>query len=160
MGVRKLLDLGGKVALVTGGSRGIGLQMAEALGEMGASIALIARKQDELDAARAQLEASGVEVFTHAGDISARASIAPLVDAILARWERIDILVNVVGGVKGPVVNPVLDISDEQWDITMNLNLRGTLNCTQLVLPSMMQARLGLLELFKPVTWNRWTTSG
>jgi len=61
MGVKKLLDLTGRIALVTGCSRGIGLQMAAGLGEMGARIALTARKQDELDAARAQLEADGVE---------------------------------------------------------------------------------------------------
>ncbi len=58
MGVRDLLDLSGKVALVTGGSRGIGLQMAEALGEMGARVAITARKQDELDHAVAHLSAA------------------------------------------------------------------------------------------------------
>jgi len=120
MGVRKLLDLGGKVALVTGGSRGIGLQMAEALGEMGASIALVARKQDELDAARAQLEASGVEVLTHAGDLSARASVAPLVDAILVRWERIDILVNNAGTNWGAAAE---DHPDSGWRKVMDLNI-------------------------------------
>ena len=76
MGVRNLLDLSGRIALVTGGSRGIGLQMAAGLGEMGARVALTARKQDELDAARAQLEADGVECLTVAGDLSDAASIA------------------------------------------------------------------------------------
>ncbi len=56
MSVRALFDLTGKTAIVTGGSRGIGLQMAEALGEMGAKVALTARKQNELDEARAELE--------------------------------------------------------------------------------------------------------
>ena len=63
--------MGGKVALVTGGSRGIGLQMAEGLGEMGARVAITARKQDELDYARAHLEAHGVECLTIAGDLAA-----------------------------------------------------------------------------------------
>ena len=62
MSVKDLLDLSGKVAVVTGGSRGIGLQMAEALGEMGARVAITARKQDELDEARAHLEAHGHRV--------------------------------------------------------------------------------------------------
>ena len=69
MSVRRLLDLGGKVALITGGSRGIGLQMAEGLGEMGARVAITARRQDELDSARAHLEAQGVECLTIAGDM-------------------------------------------------------------------------------------------
>ena len=67
MSVRDLLDLSGKVAVVTGGSRGIGLQMAAALGEMGARVALTARKQDELDEARAHLESTDVECLTRRG---------------------------------------------------------------------------------------------
>ncbi len=70
MSVRDLLDLSGKVAVVTGGSRGIGLQMAEALGEMGARVAITARKQDELDEARAHLEGMDVECLRVAGDLS------------------------------------------------------------------------------------------
>ena len=70
MSVQSLFDLTGKTAIVTGGSRGIGLQMASALGEMGAKVALTARKENELDAARAELERGGVECLTIAGDLS------------------------------------------------------------------------------------------
>ena len=71
MSVRNLLrSLSGKTAIVTGGSRGIGLQMATALGEMGAKVALTARKQDELDEARAELERAGIECHTIAGDLA------------------------------------------------------------------------------------------
>ena len=70
MSVRALFDLTGKTAIVTGGSRGIGLQMASALGEMGAKIALTARKENELDAARAELEHGGIECLTIAGDLA------------------------------------------------------------------------------------------
>ena len=97
MSVRNLLDLSGKIALVTGGSRGIGLQMAAGLGEMGARVALTARKQDELDAARAQLEAGGIECLTVAGDLSDAASIASAVDAVLGAWKQIDVVVNNAG---------------------------------------------------------------
>ena len=69
MGVKQLLDLTGKVALITGGSRGLGLQMAEALGEMGAKLAITARKADELAEAKAHLEAQGVEVLTVVNDL-------------------------------------------------------------------------------------------
>ncbi|HEY1461695.1 MAG TPA: SDR family oxidoreductase [Casimicrobiaceae bacterium] len=120
MSVRELFDLGGQVALVSGGSRGIGLQMTEALAEMGARVVLTARKQDELDAARAKLEASGAEVMTHACDLSDRASIPALVAAILARWQRIDVLVNNAGTNWGA---PAEDYPDAGWRKVMDLNI-------------------------------------
>jgi len=120
MGVRELFDLSDRVALITGGSRGIGLQMTEALAEMGARVVLTARKQDELDAARAKLEASGAEVMTHACDLSDRASIPALVAAILARWQRIDVLVNNAGTNWGA---PAEDYPDTGWRKVMDLNI-------------------------------------
>src|SRR6516162_8413923 len=120
MSVRQLLDLSGRVALVTGGSRGIGLQMAAALGEMGARVALTARKQDELDAARGQLEADGVECFTVAGDLSASASIGSAVDAVLRRWQQIDIVVNNAGTNWGA---PAEDYPTEAWRKVLDLNI-------------------------------------
>jgi gluconate 5-dehydrogenase len=112
--------LGGKVALITGGSRGIGLQMAEGLGEMGARVAITARKQDELDSARAHLEAQGVECLTIAGDLAAFASIPGMVDAVMARWGQIDILVNNAGC---NWAAPAEDYPDDGWRKVMNLNV-------------------------------------
>jgi gluconate 5-dehydrogenase len=120
MSVRQLLDLSGRIAIVTGGSRGIGLQMAAALGEMGARVALTARKQDELDAARAQLEASGVECLTVTGDLSASTSIASAVDAVLRRWTHIDIVVNNAGT---NWAAPAEDYPTEAWRKVLDLNL-------------------------------------
>ena len=70
MGVRNLFDLSGKTAIVTGGSRGIGLQMAAALGEMDAKVAITARNQDELDEARKHLEGLGIQCMTVAADLA------------------------------------------------------------------------------------------
>jgi len=120
MGVRNLLDLTGRIALVTGGSRGIGLQMAAGLGEMGARVVLTARKQDELDAARDQLEADGVECLTVAGDLSDAASIRGIVDAVLSRWERVDIVVNNAGT---NWAAPAEDYPDEGWRKVLELNV-------------------------------------
>ena len=120
MSVRKLLDLSGKVAVVTGGSRGIGLQMAEGLGEMGARVAVTARKQEELDEARAHLEGLGVECLTVAGDLAASASIPGIVDAVIARWGQIDILVNNAGC---NWAAPAEDYPDDGWRKVMNLNI-------------------------------------
>src|SRR5437667_11233859 len=93
MSVRKLLDLTGKIALVTGGSRGLGLQIAEALGEMGAKVALTARKQDELDQAVAHLESRlGIGAVALECDMSNAAAIAPMVERAIAALGPIDIL--------------------------------------------------------------------
>ena len=120
MGVRQLLDLGGKVAVVTGGSRGIGLQMAEALGEMGARVAITARKQDELDHARAHLEGLGVECLTVARDLADFATIPGIVDAVLGKWEHIDILVNNAGC---NWAAPAEDYPEAGWRKVMSLNI-------------------------------------
>ena len=120
MSVRKLLDLSGKVALVTGGSRGIGLQMAGALAEMGAKVAITARRQEELDAARVDLENAGVECLTVAGDLADAAAIPGLVDAVLTRWGHIDILVNNAGC---NWAAPAEDYPNDGWRKVMNLNI-------------------------------------
>lgn len=120
MTVRNLLDLSNKVALVTGGSRGIGLQMAEALGEMGARVAITARKQDELDDARAHLEGMRIECLTVAGDLADFAAIPGIVDAVLSRWGQIDILVNNAGC---NWAAPAEDYPNEGWRKVMDLNV-------------------------------------
>src|SRR5213592_3712498 len=85
MSVKKLLDLTGKVALVTGGSRGLGLQIAEALGEMGAKLAISARKSDELEQAREVLARQRIEALTLVCDISRPEAIGPMVSKVLER---------------------------------------------------------------------------
>ena len=120
MSVRKLLDLGGKTAIVTGGSRGIGLQMAAALGEMGAKVALTARKQDELDESRAELERAGIECHTIASDLSRFDTIPGVVSSVLERWGQIDILVNNAGC---NWAAPAEDYPDDGWRKVMNLNI-------------------------------------
>ena len=69
------------------------------------------------------------------------------------RWSRIDILVNVVGGIKGPVAVPLWEITEEQWEFAMGLNLRGTFHCTQAVLPAMMQRRSGKIVNIASISW-------
>ena len=130
MSVKKLMDLTGKVALVTGGSRGLGLQMAEALGEMGARLALTARKKDELDAAVAHLKARGIEATAWVCDLGKREQIAPVIEQMLAKLGKIDILVNNAGATWG---SPAEDHPLEAWDKLVNLNLTGTFLASQIV---------------------------
>ena len=101
MSVKKLFDLSGRAAIVTGGSRGLGLQIAEALGEMGARLALTARKQDELDHAVAHLAKMGIEAQAFVCDIGKRDSIPGVFDAMKAKLGRVDILISNAGAVWG-----------------------------------------------------------
>lgn len=119
-GLRGLLDLSGRVALVTGGSRGLGLQMAEVLGEFGASVVLTARKQDELDSAVQHLTQAGVTASAIAVDLGKGDAPASVVDTIVARHGRLDILVNNAGTTWG---SPAEDHPREAWDKVVALNL-------------------------------------
>ena len=130
MSVRKLLDLTGKIALVTGGSRGLGLQIAEALGEMGAKLAISARKADELEEAREVLARQSIEAFPLVCDISRPEAIGPMVSKLLERHGKVDILVNNAGATWGA---PAEDHPLEAWQKLVNLNLTGTFLVTQAV---------------------------
>ena len=100
---KELFDLSGKVALITGGSRGLGLQMAEALGDMGAKVAISARKQNELDTASSYLTAKGIDVLTIVNDLGDAGSRPDeqLVSNVMDRFGAVDILVNNAGMVWG-----------------------------------------------------------
>jgi NAD(P)-dependent dehydrogenase (short-subunit alcohol dehydrogenase family) len=128
MSVRDLFTLEGKTALITGGSRGLGLQMAEALGEMGAKVAITARKQNELDAAAAQLKKQGIESLTVAGDLSKFDTIPAMVAKVMERFGAIDILVNNAGATWGA---PAEDYPVDGWNKVINLNLNAMFFLTQ-----------------------------
>ena len=130
MSARNLFDLTGKVALITGGSRGLGLQMARALGDMGAKVAITARKADELADARKQLEARGIEVHTVVNDLADPSGIPALVDGIVARFGTIDVLVNNAGATWGA---PAEDYPAEAWHKVMNLNVHAMFFLSQYV---------------------------
>jgi NAD(P)-dependent dehydrogenase (short-subunit alcohol dehydrogenase family) len=128
--VQELFSLKGKTALVTGGSRGLGLQMAEALGEQGARIVVSARKQDELDEAVAHLARRGIEASSIAVDLSRQEQVQPFVDEALRRLGHIDILLNNAGASWGA---PAEDYPLEAWDKVMNLNVRSLFLVSQAV---------------------------
>jgi gluconate 5-dehydrogenase len=141
MSVKSLLDLSGRVALVTGGSRGLGLQIAEALGEMGAKLAITARKSDELDHAVSRLTGQNIAVQSFVNDIGKRETIAPLADAVLKKFGKVDILVNNAGATWGA---PAEQHPLEAWDKLVNVNLSGAFVLTQIIaLKSMIPARWG-----------------
>ena len=126
--LHRLFDLTGRVALITGGSRGIGLQMAEALGEFGAHVVLSARKADELAAAKAHLEHQGIACTTVMSDLSDPTAIVPLVEATNAVTGRIDILVNNAGATWGA---PAEAYPPQGWAKVMDLNLNRLFDLTR-----------------------------
>lgn len=141
MGVKTLLDLSTRVALVTGGSRGLGLQIAEALGEMGAKVAITARKKDELDEARSRLKKLGVDAEAFVCDIGKREAIAPVAEEILKTFGSVDILVNNAGATWGA---PAETHPLEAWDKLVNVNLSGLFALTQIIAAkSMIPAKWG-----------------
>lgn len=120
--VQQLFDLKGKNALVTGGSRGLGLQIAHALGEAGARVMLSSRKAEDLEAAVAELEAAGIDARWIAADCAQEADIRRLADETLERMGDVDILVNNAGAAWG---SPAKYHPVPAWDKVMNLNIRG-----------------------------------
>jgi NAD(P)-dependent dehydrogenase (short-subunit alcohol dehydrogenase family) len=139
--VQKLFDLHGQVALVTGGSRGLGLQIAEALGEAGAKIMLTARKASELEEGAAELQAKGIDARWVAADSSDPAGVQKVVEDTMQRYGQIDILVNNAGATWGAAVE---DHPIEAWDKVMNLNVRSQFLYAQAVgKASMLPRRKG-----------------
>jgi len=126
--LHRLFDLSGRVAIVTGGSRGIGLQMAEALGEFGAHVVITARKADELAQARQHLEELGIAATTLASDLSDVVSIPQIVTDALAVTGRIDILVNNAGATWGA---PAEAYPAQGWAKVMDLNLNCLFDLTR-----------------------------
>ncbi len=133
--VHQLFDLTGRTALVTGGSRGLGLQMAEALGEAGAKLMLTARKPAELEQAVAHLQARGIDARWTAADSSDAAQARRVVDETMERMGRIDILINNAGATWGA---PAEDHPLEACDKVMNLNVRSLFIYAQAVAKASM----------------------
>ena len=137
--VKRLFDLQDRVAIVTGGSRGLGLQIAEAYAELGARLALTARTQDQLDTAEAHLRDLGAaDVVTVAGDLSDPAHAGVVVQRVLDAWGGIDILVNNAGTAWGASAeeHPL-----EAWHKVVDLNLTGAFALTQQVARAAMIPR-------------------
>jgi NAD(P)-dependent dehydrogenase (short-subunit alcohol dehydrogenase family) len=131
MSVRDAFNLEGRTALVTGGSRGLGLAMAGALGEMGAKVVISARKSDELDAAVVSLKLRGVTAVRVVGDLSRPENVNPFVNEVAAAaGAPIDILVNNAGATWGA---PAEEHPLDGWNKVIGLNLTGVFLLTQQV---------------------------
>jgi NAD(P)-dependent dehydrogenase (short-subunit alcohol dehydrogenase family) len=128
--VKQLFDLSGRVAIVTGGSIGLGRQMAEGLAEMGAHLVLCARKEERCHQAAEQLQQLGVKAIAVGCDVKNPASIEEMVEATLSQFGRIDVLINNAGISWGA---PVEEMRLEDWNKVIETNLTGTFLCAQAV---------------------------
>ena len=130
------MQLTDKVALITGGGRGIGRAIAIGYAAEGAKVVITARSQDQLDAVTDVISAQGGDVLAVQADIRNRAEVENLVQQTVEKYGQIDILVNNAG------INPrgfFLDTTDEEWDEVWKINVMGVVHCCRAVLPIMQQ---------------------
>ena len=133
--MRSLFDLAGKIALVTGATRGIGRSIAEELGKAGAKVAICSRKADACAETEADLALSGIEVLAMPCNVSRKEELQALVDATRARWGRIDIVV--ANAATNPYYGPLTGIGDEAFDKIFANNLKSVLWLAGMTLPGM-----------------------
>jgi NAD(P)-dependent dehydrogenase (short-subunit alcohol dehydrogenase family) len=128
----KLFDLTGRVALITGGSRGLGREMARAFAELGADVVIASRKQDSCDAAAAEIaKATGRQVLGRACHVGKWKDLETLADAAYQHFGKVDILVNNAG--MSPLYPSVDAVSEELWDKVLDVNLKGPFRLTAVV---------------------------
>jgi len=154
----QLFSLAGRTALITGGSRGLGLQIAEVLGDLGARLLLSARKADELAHACEHLRARGSDATAVAADAAQPADIHRLADEALAHLGHIDILINNAGATWGAAAE---DHPLDAWDKVMNLNTRGVFLLTQEIgKRSMIPRRYGRIVIIASIAGLRGNPAG
>lgn len=123
-----LFSLNGKVAVVTGGTSGIGRALSLGLADAGADVIASARRQPEIESTAAEIEARGRKTLRQASDVCNRTTLESLLVSVLDHFGKVDILINCAGKIKR---TPTLDLSEEEWNDIMNTNLTGTLRACQ-----------------------------
>jgi NAD(P)-dependent dehydrogenase (short-subunit alcohol dehydrogenase family) len=140
MKTRQMFDLAGRVAIITGGSIGLGRQMAEGLAEMGANVVLCARKKERCEQAAEQLRQLGMKTLALGCDVKNPDQVQAVVDATVSQFGRVDILINNAGTSWGA---PVEDMRLEHWNKVIETNLTGTFLFSQAVGKVMVPQRRG-----------------
>lgn len=139
----KNFDLSGKTALITGGSRGLGLEMAKAFAELGCNIAIVSRKADACEEAASQIRKLGRKATAHPCHVGQWSALEPLVDDVYRQMGRIDILVNNAG--MSPLAPSSRETSEELFDKIIGVNFKGPYRLTALVAPRMIESGGGAI---------------
>ena len=142
MTVLDTFTLTGKVAVVTGGNRGLGRAFAHALGEAGASVAILARNAARSEEVVGELAARGITAAAFEGDVARRADIERAAGEIVERFGRVDVLVNNAGAC---IHRPALEVTEEEWNEVINVNLTGVWNGCQVFGRGMVDAGGGVI---------------
>jgi dehydrogenase/reductase SDR family member 4 len=137
MSSKSLFDLSGKVALVTGSTRGIGKSIAEQMARAGARVVVSSRKAEACDQVRAEFEKQGFEVLAQPCNVSRKEELQALVDATVQRWGRIDIAVS--NAASNPYYGPLAAIPDDAFDKIFNNNVKSVLWLASMTLPGMAE---------------------
>jgi NAD(P)-dependent dehydrogenase (short-subunit alcohol dehydrogenase family) len=149
MTASSLFDLSGKVAVVTGSSRGIGRAIAERMAEHGAKVVVTSRKVDACEEVVKSIQAKGGEAFAHACNIGRKEELQSLVDATIKKWGGIDILV--CNAAVNPYFGPSLNMPDEAYDKIMNSNVRSSFWLCNMVLPQMAERGGGSIIIISSI---------
>ncbi|WP_150299143.1 SDR family NAD(P)-dependent oxidoreductase [Pseudomonas profundi] len=149
----KLFDLTGKVAVITGSTKGIGRAIAEEYAKAGAKVVISSRKADACDKVANELKEQGFDALPIACHVGDKAQLQNLVDTTIATWGKIDILV--CNAATNPVYGPTSQVSDEAFDKIMGTNVKGTFWLCNMVIPQMVELGGGSIVLLSSIAGIR-----
>ncbi|WP_328187880.1 SDR family NAD(P)-dependent oxidoreductase [Marinobacter sp. OP 3.4] len=152
-----LFDMTGKVALITGSTKGIGRSIAEEMARQGARVVISSRKAEVCEQVAGELKAEGFEAIAIPCHVGKKDQLQNLVDKTIEAWGKIDVLV--CNAATNPVYGPTAEMTDEAWDKIMDTNVKGTFWLTNMVLPGMAERGEGAVVLLSSIAGIRGNTT-
>lgn len=152
-----LFDMTGKVALITGSTKGIGRSIAEEMARQGAKVVISSRKAEVCEQVASELKAEGFEAIAIPCHVGKKDQLQNLVDKTIEAWGKIDVLV--CNAATNPVYGPTAEMTDEAWDKIMETNVKGTFWLTNMVLPGMAERGEGAVVLLSSIAGIRGNTT-